>query len=179
MRQRKCQISNIGDWKQAFAVYMAALVSHHPSATLELLAYMVTIIKASQQYDGLHWRAYDSNYRLTAAATGNRTWSHLETDLFTRFFTGRAREVSACTVCDSLLHRTSECPEGSTAQRASGNRRHEGGRRQRTGVEARRFSQNWAPDICAEFNAKGCKHRHVCAECNNGQHPAKQCPGKQ
>ena len=30
-----------------------ALVSAHPSAILELLAYNLTIIKASQQYDGL------------------------------------------------------------------------------------------------------------------------------
>ena len=43
VRQRKRQITNITDWTQAFAVYVAALVSHHPSATLELLAYMVTI----------------------------------------------------------------------------------------------------------------------------------------
>ena len=28
----------------------------------------------------------------------------------------------------------------------------------------RRFSQNWAPDICAEFNAKGCKYA-PCLRC--------------
>ena len=90
---KKKQISDIADWMQAFAVYTAALVSEHPSATLEMLAYMVTIIKASQQYDGLYWRAYDTNYRLTAAASGNRHWSRLDTDLFTRFFTGWARLI--------------------------------------------------------------------------------------
>ena len=67
------------DWCQAFVIYMAAMVSHHPSATLELLAY---------QYDGLYWRAYDTNYRLTAAATGNRTWSRLDTDLLQGFSLG-------------------------------------------------------------------------------------------
>ena len=128
------------------------------------------------------------NVKPSNAATA-RTWSRLDTDLFTRFFTGRARAVSACSVCDSLLHGTAECPEGSTAQRASGDRRREGGKAAGDSGPAskrRRFSQNWAPDICAAFNAKGmctfgarCKYRHFCAECSSGQHPAKQCPGKQ
>lgn len=36
--------------------FRPVIVSKHPSATLELLAYMLTI--ASQQYDGLNWRSY-------------------------------------------------------------------------------------------------------------------------
>ena len=43
----------------------------------ELLAYQLTIIKASQHYDGLQWRAYDTHFRVAAAATGNRSWSKL------------------------------------------------------------------------------------------------------
>ena len=96
-------------------MYMVAMVSHHPSATLELLAYMLTIIKASQQYYGLYWRAYDS-------ATGNRTWSRLDTE----FFTGRARLVSACSVCDSLSHPTEDCPEALSM--SAGKRRDSGSR---------------------------------------------------
>ena len=46
-------------FQQAFMIYTAPLVSAHPSAILELLAYNLTIIKASQQYDGLLWRSYD------------------------------------------------------------------------------------------------------------------------
>ena len=34
------------------------------SVVLELLAYILTIIKASQQYDGMYWRAYDTHYRM-------------------------------------------------------------------------------------------------------------------
>ena len=93
----------IAQWIQAFTIYTAALVSAHHSATLELLAYSLTIIKVSQQYDGLLWRSYDVNYRVTAAASGNRRWSRLDTDLFTRFFTGRARLFNPCSVCDSGL----------------------------------------------------------------------------
>ena len=82
----KRQISSIADWVQAFAVYMVATVSKHPTATLELLAYMLTTIKASQQHDGLYWRSYDTNnYRIIAAASGNKTWLHLDMDLYTSF----------------------------------------------------------------------------------------------
>ena len=96
-RHKKRQIQTIAQWVQAFMIYTAALVSAHPSAILELLAYNLTIIKASQQYDGLLWRSYDVNYRVAAvAASGNQKWSRLDTDLFTRFFTGRARLCSMC-----------------------------------------------------------------------------------
>ena len=68
VRHKRRQINSIADWIQAFVVYMAAIVSAHPPATLELLANMLTIINASQQYDGLYWRSYDTNYKITAAA---------------------------------------------------------------------------------------------------------------
>ena len=110
VRHKRRQITSISQWTQALTIYTAALVSVHPSATLELLAYMLTIIRASQQYDGLCWRSYDTNYRIAAAASGNRSWSKLDTDLFTRFFTGRARTVNPCTVCDALTHTSNRLP---------------------------------------------------------------------
>ena len=181
VRHRRRQISNITDWCQAFAVYMAALVSQHPSATLDLIAYMLTIVKASQQYDGLYWRAYDTNYRLTAAASGNRCWSRLDTDLFTRFFTGRARLISACTVCDSVAHRTEECPEVPSG--SSGTNHVVGPKTTETfAMKRQKTVRTWAPYLCADYNAKGkcgfgsgCKYRHNCGRCG-GSHPAKSCP---
>ena len=156
------------------------MVCHHPSATLELLAYMLTIIKASQQYDGLYWRASDTNYRLTAAATGNRTWSRLDTDLFTRVFTGRARLVSACSVCDSLSHPTVDCPEAPSTLTG---KRHDSGSRvsdsPAVAAKRRKVSRSWAPYTCAEFISKGScsyggkfKFRHSCGPCG-GDHPAR------
>ena len=51
---RRRQISNITEWMQAYLVYMTAHTSDHTTATLELITYSLTIIKASQHYDGLH-----------------------------------------------------------------------------------------------------------------------------
>ena len=127
------------------------LVSVHPSVTLELLAYMLTIIRASQQYDGLCWRSYDTNYRIAAAASGNRSWSKLDTDLFTRFFNGRARKVNPCMVCDALTHTSTDCPEAPAQPKRDETRPVTGPHPKRR----RPFAKTWAADVCAEFNSKG------------------------
>ena len=56
------------------------------------------------------WCAYDTHYRINAAASGNRKWAKLDTDLYTRFFTGRARELQVCSICDSSSHTAVSCP---------------------------------------------------------------------
>ena len=160
-------------------MYMAALVSAHPSATLELLAYMLTIIKASQQYDSLYWRSYDTNYRITAAASGNRSWSRLDTDLYTRFFTGRAKPLVTCNTCDSTEHLSADCPQ--MAKRVVARKR-EAGKFPPTGIPTTKRRQ-WPSDICAKFNAKGscsfgqkCKFCHACGECAEITQLRHACP---
>ena len=171
VRHKRRQINSITDWIQAFVVYMEAIVSEHPSATLELLAYMLTIIKATQQYDRLYWRSYDTNYRITAAASGNRAWSRLDTDLYTRFFTGRAKPVSASSICDSISHLASDCSQNS---RKFTHRKREGPKFPAASQAIKR--RQWPTDVCAEFNARGtctfgsrCKYRHSCDDCSGDQ----------
>ena len=86
-------IANIVDWMKCFTTYVTAMATKFPESVTEMLAYHLVIIKASQQCDGLYWRVYDIHFRVNAAASGNRKWSQVDTDLYTRFFTGRAREV--------------------------------------------------------------------------------------
>ena len=176
-RPRRHQVSSIAQWVQCFAVYIAAVVAKHPSMVNELLAYMLTIIKASQQYDGLHWRAYDTHYRISAAASGNTRWSQLDTDLYTRFFMGRAKLIEICRLCDGTSHSTSDCPHLwkrlLLAQGASSSY-----------VMKKKNSKSWPSEVCTEYNARGscsfqerCKFRHMCGECT-GKHPAKLCPSR-
>jgi hypothetical protein len=51
VRRRRRNICTISDWMQAFIVYAAAVVSTDPSMALELLAYALTVIRASQHFD--------------------------------------------------------------------------------------------------------------------------------
>ena len=68
-------IANIVDWMKCFTTYVAAMAIKFPESLTEMLAYQLVIIKASQQYDGLYWRVYDTHFRVNAAASGNRKWS--------------------------------------------------------------------------------------------------------
>ena len=79
-RPRRRQIESIIDWVKAFTVYSAALLQKQRN---ELLACQLTIIKAPQQYDRLQWRAYYTHLHIAAAASNNKTWSKLDTDLYT------------------------------------------------------------------------------------------------
>ena len=110
-------IANIGDWMKCFTTYVVAMAIKFPESVTEMLAYQLVIIKASQQYDGLYWRVYDIHFRVNAAASGNRKWSQLDTDLYTRFFTGRAREVPYCLLCDAISHTDAQCPQNTGRKR--------------------------------------------------------------
>ena len=173
MRRRRRPIASITEWIQAFLVYTAAVVATDPSMALELLVYALTIVRASHNFEGLHWCAYDTHFRINAAASANRTWSNVDTDLYTRFFTGRARSVHVCRWCDSTAHSDADC-------------RHRPGpsKRKSTGDTPPPKRRPWPGDLCAQFNARGscsfgdrCRYRHACGECG-ADHAAKVCPSK-
>ena len=163
-------ITNVVDWVKCFSIYIAAMAQKYPEVTLPMLAYQLVIIKASQQYDGFYWRVYDTHYRVNAAATGNRNWAQLDTDLYTRFFTGRAKEVSHCHTCDSTTHTDMQCPLNSGNKRPASDSLGPSPKRKR-----------WSGNVCFAYNATGscrfktCKFEHTCGVCR-GNHPAKQCP---
>ena len=173
IKPKKRNIESITEWVKAFSIYTAAMGNRFPEAIPEMLAYLLVIVNASEQYDGLYWRSYDTHYRVNAAATGNRRWSQLDINLYTRFFTGRAKTVAACATCDSTAHSSDRCPL--KPQRPKFAKRSGGGP-----VSASR-KRKWPGDVCFGYNASGdcsykaaCKFRHVCGTCG-GKHPAKTC----
>ena len=83
---------------------MAAITKKCHTAVNKLLAYQLIIFKASQQYNGLQWQAYNFNFHISAATTGNKRWSHLDTDLYTVFLLGETdRDMSALRHDDALV----------------------------------------------------------------------------
>ena len=150
---RKKQLTNILDWTKCFVVYMAAMAQKFPAEIPEMLAYQLVIIQASQQYDGNYWRAYDTHFRVNAATSGNRLWSRIDPNLYTRFFTGRARELHWCEHCDSTSHASESCPL------YSDNR---GGKRPASQAEAAPAKRkNWPSDVCYKFNSSGCDRKNL------------------
>ena len=55
---------------------------------------MVTILKASQEYEGAACAVYDVAYRKQAVTTGHRRWLEVNTLLYAACFTGKGKKVS-------------------------------------------------------------------------------------
>lgn len=96
-------------WLQCFTIYVGVMLSKHPEAVPELMSYMVSIVRASEDYDGLAWVRYDAAYRRQAAANRNSKWSQINRSLFLLCFTGKAQVAKRCDLCLSASHQTTEC----------------------------------------------------------------------
>ena len=66
---RKRPVTDVLTWVQCFGVYVGMLAKQFPDVVPELMSYMVAIIKASKDYEGLAWVNYDTLYRRRAVAT--------------------------------------------------------------------------------------------------------------
>ena len=186
IKPKKHRIETITEWIKAFTIYMADMSRQYPEVVPEMLAYQLAVVNASEQYDGLYWRSYDVHYRVNAAASGNRSWSALDVDLYTRFFTGRAKAIISCAFCDSAAHQSDQCPIKPSAKISrttplTGLRKQFQGP---TGQLAGR-KRKWPGDVCYLYNSGGecgyrasCKFRHMCGVCG-GKHPAKSCDKEQ
>ena len=180
----KKRVQNINVWLQCYAIYVGVMATKSPKMVPELMAYMISILRASQEYESLAWATYDLAYRRQAAATGHKQWSKVNPSLYTVCFTGKARKATRCDLCLSTAHKTSECsltmdedPDVGLRLKAvesaviafSGNYQ---------GFTATRGIRS--PKVCRLFNEKrckfrNCKYRHVCRTCQ-GNHPATDCP---
>lgn len=180
----KKRVQDINVWLQCYAIYVGVMATKSPEMVPELMAYMISIIRASQEYEGLAWATYDAAYRRQAAATGHKQWSKVNPSLYTVCFTGKARKATRCDLCLSAAHKTSDCslamdedPDIGQRLKAvesaviafSGNH---------PGITATRGIRS--SEVCRLFNEKrckfrNCKYRHVCRTCQ-GNHPAPECP---
>ena len=81
----------------------------HPQSVPELLAYLIFILRASQDFGGVAWITYNSAFRRQAFITGNRQWSRVNPSLYSICFAGAARTGMQCELCLSLCHPTRDC----------------------------------------------------------------------
>ena len=187
--RRKRPITEINVWLQCFAVYVGVMSAKHPEAIPELMAYMVAVIRACEDFSGLAWVRYDAAYRRQAAASGNRTWSRINPSLFSLCFTGKAQAAKRCDLCLAASHVTKDCslsadldpdlPSRLKAVESAVVAFAQSG----SGGSERQLQRRPHDDICRVFNEKRCyfrrcRYRHVCLGCT-GAHPLIDCPLKQ
>ena len=59
----KRKITTIQQWVVCFSSLISVMAVRHPERVQDLLAYVALITKASLDYEGLPWLAYDSHFR--------------------------------------------------------------------------------------------------------------------
>ncbi len=80
-------------------------VGNIPEPVPELMAYLVQIMRVSQDFGGLAWVNYDLAFCRQAASTGSRQWSKVNPSLYSICFAGVARANKRCDLCLSLTLR--------------------------------------------------------------------------
>ena len=186
----RCPITDLKAWLKAFATFVAVMSQKNGGVVPELMVYMVSIIRAEEEYVEGAWVRYDAAYRQQAAECRNTTWSKVSPSLFSLCFTGKAQALRRCDLCLSSSHGTRKCVwmgEGEQdvqaqlqAMEASVEALRQGmGRSWVRGNDHR--SRDWQSkeDRCILFNQStyyfwACCFRHACMICQ-GPHPAYSC----
>ena len=86
---------------QCYAVFIIVSWLDTPQAVPELMAYMVNIIRASHDYEGSPWAAYDAAFRRQVASTRHKEWLKINTSLHKICFTSKGYNnvMSARVLC--------------------------------------------------------------------------------
>ena len=183
------QVTDVFTWVQCFGTYVAVVAPVEPLAVPELMAYMGTIVRVSQDYDGLGWVRYDSAFRRQAALSGNKKWSVINGTLFTMNFSGRSAGTRRCELCFATSHSERDCAQSGNPDPGLGERLKslesaviamaKPARPVPVPVSPRAFRPSG--EACRKWNSSGCtfpqcRHLHICSSCG-GNHPATRCGG--
>ena len=186
----KKRVQEMTAWLQCFATYVGILGPAKPTLIPQLMAYMATIIRASQEFEGSAWAIYDDTYRRQAAASGNWQWARVDPSLYSVCFTGKAKRAGRCERCLSAAHKTEDCilpgdedpdvPKRLKAIEAAVMALAQHGASGAGGTPSAQRATS--AEVCRKYNFSECKFRackfaHRCATCR-GPHPAMQCASK-
>ena len=131
------------------------------------MSYMVTIFRASQEFEWAAWAVYDDAYRHQAAAAGHWQWSEVNSSLYLRCFTGKVKRVSRFDRCLSVAHKSEDCM-------LPGEDDPDGARRLKTIESAvvaltqprgSSMQRNCFSEVCrkwSECHFRACKYAHRC-----------------
>ena len=166
------KITTIQQWEVCFSSFMSVTEIRHPERVRELIAYLAMITKASQDYEGLPWLAYDSHFRRVAAASGSWEWSQVNPSLWTLYFS-IARLATEAAGGLAIIPVQPDVPKATTplAEKSEKQSQHGAGR-------LRPYPRR--DPICIRWNKWGCResacnYRHICLECHSPNHRSREC----
>ena len=105
------KVTDIFTWLQCLGAYVSVRAPPAPHLIPELMAYMATIVRVSQDFAGLAWVRYDAAFRRQAALINNVRWSVINSTLYTMCFTGMASSTKRCELCFASTHTEQECAQ--------------------------------------------------------------------
>ena len=187
-KPRRKPVTDILTWVECFSNMAAIITSKYLSKAPQLWAYQRTIVRASQNFDGPSWVAYDMQFRRKAASKKSWDWGEIDLTLYNEMFTGRARAKVHCRICLSKSHLERACPlappPGLMLSTPNNNQFASHPQQGRGPLAPNSLRQNSGPvELCGLFNKltgnectyHNCKFTHVCSLCRQGPHPAAQC----
>ena len=78
----RCKVvTNILEWVECFAIYVAVVSRTQPQRVPEMLGYLMLILEAHMEYVGEGWLGYDRQFQLTAARHPSTNWATINTTL--------------------------------------------------------------------------------------------------
>ena len=184
--RRSRKVTDIFTWLQCFGAYVSVRAPPAPHLIPELMAYMATIVRVSQDFSGLAWVRYDAAFRRQAALTANERWSIINSTLYTMCFTGMASSTKRCELCFASTHTEQECAQRGDPDPGLTDRLKaiETAVLALTGKPEQVSKPNQqaikpSGEPCRKWNSVGCtyprcRHSHLCSGCG-GNHPATKC----
>ena len=161
-----------------FNAYTSILAIKQPERIRNLLAYSSMVTKASADYQGTPWLAYDIHFRQVAAVTKQTDWSQVNSSLWTQYFAN----AKIATAQDSGL---TMVPVHQPYERGTEESSNSGYRPEKQPKK----DTKWKPypkeqPICLRWNRAGCRdancsYRHICLDCHSPKHKLSACPGKE
>ena len=178
LRSRRKVVTNILEWVECFAIYIAVISRKQPHRVPEMLGYLILILEAQMEYVGDGWLGYDRRFRMAAAGNPSINWAVIDTTLWNLAFSGKARS-SRCKHCFSLSHLSRDCEWGPEPSGVTP-----------TGVSHPVFARTL---ICYDWNNNRkpgcprttCNYEHICSSCAfdpnipDKVHKLVYCPYKQ
>lgn len=176
-RTKKPSVTNILEWLQCFAVYVAVRGQKQPERIRDFMGYQALIIDAYLEYKSNCWMGYDRRFRQIAASEPGRSWASIDPTLWNLAFAGQAK-TTRCTHCFSLSHRSDDCEFSSRSKPQSSDQLPSTGQ----GTRHKLICFQWNENASASCPYPNCKFQHICYICaydptvTDVAHKALYCP---
>ena len=178
VKTKRRLVTNIVEWVECFAIYIAVLSKKQPQRVPEMLGYLILILEAHTENAGDGWLGYDRRFRMAAAGNPSINWAAIDTTLWNLAFSGKARSAR-CKHCFSLSHLSKDCewePELPSMTPVVANP---------PGVSRRQICRDWNYSRRPGCPHVNCYYRHICINCAfdpevpDKVHKVVYCPYKQ